>query len=345
MRSPYERLHHNLIDKEDLRLFAGTSTKEWLGAVALEWIIIGATVWTCNALAYWWLWVVGFFIIGTRQHALAVLAHDGAHHLVARSLFWNDLLSNFLAAYPMVFTTEGFRSTHLKHHWYLETPDDPSKISVDLHPHEWTFPMPKKSFVGMILRDLTGLSQRASASLLKYLWDIPGGKRKHIILLIILHGFFITLCAFTGYGWTYVLLWILPLFTVSIACYRVRSIAEHSGFGPQEGRYARTLVDSLISTRTTIGGPVLQFIFAPYNITYHIEHHLYPYVPVFYLRKLHGRLRENPIYASNAHITRGYLQLFRELTAANGESNSTRARSESAISTSDMTASTSRLSE
>jgi fatty acid desaturase len=336
MRSRYERIHRNLIGKEELRRFAGTNTRDWLGAVALEWVIIGATIWSCIAFPFWWLWVVGFFVIGTRQHALAVLAHDGAHHLVARSLFWNDLLSNFLAAYPMTFTTEGFRSTHLKHHWYLETQDDPSKISVDHHPQEWMFPMSKKSFVGMLVRDLTGLSQKASASLLKYLWDIPGGKKKHIIRLVILHGSFIALCALTGHVWTYVLLWILPLFTVAVACYRLRSIAEHSGMSPQEGRYARTSVDSLISTRTTIGGPVLQFIFAPYNISYHIEHHLYPYVPVFFLRKLHGRLRENPVYASNAHITRGYVQLFRELTGTNGQGSSTPARSESALPASDI---------
>ena len=175
----------------------------------------------------------------------------------------------------------------------------------------------------MFARDLTGLSQKSSASLLGYLWEIPGGRRIHIVRLFALHGFFIALCAFTGHIWTYVFLWILPLFTVAMACYRVRSIAEHSGIGLQEERYARTDVDSLVTTRTTVGSPILGFIFAPYNISYHIEHHLYPYVPVFRLPQVHKQLQNNPIYNSKAHITRGYLQLFRELIRTNEQDSST----------------------
>jgi fatty acid desaturase len=313
MPPPYERIHWNLIDKQELRPLLRPSPWHWLGAVTLEWAIIATTILACNLLHFWWLWVVAVFIIGTRQHALGVLAHDGSHHLVARSLFWNDLLSNFLSAYPLTFTVQGFRSMHLKHHWYLETPADPSKITIDHHPKEWTFPMPKRSFIGMFVRDLTGLSQKSSASLLGYLWEIPGGRTIHIIRLLTLHGFFIALSIFTGHIWTYFILWILPLFTVAMACYRVRSIAEHSGIGLQAERYLQTKVDSLSMTRTTLGSPILGFIFAPYHISYHIEHHLYPYVPVFRLPEVHKRLKDNPIYQSKAHITRGYLQLFREL--------------------------------
>jgi fatty acid desaturase len=327
MPVPYERTNWNLIGREELKRFVGWSPGPWLIAAAFEWTIIAATIWACNAFNSWWLWLIGFFIIGTRQHALGVLAHDASHHLVAHSLFWNDLLGNFLSAYPLSFTVEGFRTTHLRHHWYLETPADPSKISIEHHPGEWTFPMSKWNFIGMVLRDLTGLSQKSSASLLGYLWEIPGGRRKHIIRLSALHGFFIILCAATGHIWTYVLLWVLPLFTVAVACYRIRSIAEHSGIGPQEERYKRDNVDSLITTRTTVGNPILGFIFAPYNISYHTEHHLYPYVPVFRLNQLHRRLRDNPVYKSKAHITRGYLQLFRELIVSNGESKPTPASS------------------
>ena len=318
MEGPYESVNRDLIGRQRLREFAGPHLRPWLGAVILEWSLIGLTMWACNRWPYWWCWVAGFFVIGIRQHALGVLAHDGSHHLVTRSIFWNDLLSNFFTAYPMTFTVEGFRTTHLKHHWYLETPDDPSKITIDHHPKEWTFPMSKWKFGAMLLRDVCGLSQKSSVSLLKYLWDIPGGRRKHLIRLAILHCFFIGLCAFTGYIWTYVLLWMAPLFTVAVACYRLRSIAEHSGIGLQEGRYARTSIDSLLATRTTRGGPVSQFIFSPYNISYHIEHHLYPSVPVFRLRSLHEQIRHEPMYASSAHLTRGYRGLLKELTGKGG---------------------------
>jgi len=319
MGSPYRQIKRELIDRQDVKRLSGPDGRHWFAAIALEWIIIAAAIFACIELKQWWLWVIAFFVIGTRQHALGVLAHEGAHHLVARSLFWNDLISNYLAAYPLTFTVEGFRSTHLKHHWYLETPDDPSKVTIDHHPNEWTFPMSGSKVIGMVIKDLTALSQKSSASLIKYLWDIPGGRTKHIVRLLTLHGLFIGVGIVLGHPFVYVLLWLLPLFTVAVACYRIRSIAEHSAIGPQEGRYARTSVDSLIATRTTLSNPVLQFIFAPYNISYHVEHHLYSGVSVFRLPEVHKLLERNPTYASTAHVTRGYLQFFKELTGRSPE--------------------------
>lgn len=315
MRSPYRQVRRELINRQDVKRLSGPDGWRWFAAITLEWTIIGITIWSCIYLQRWWLWIVAFFLIGTRQHALGVLAHEGAHRLVARSVFWNDLLSNYLAAYPLTFAVEGFRSTHLQHHWYLETPDDPSKITIDDHPTEWTFPMSKWKLAAMVIRDLTALSQKSSASLIKYLWEIPGGKTKHIVRLVTLHGLFIGIGIVLGHPFVYFGLWLLPLFTVAVACYRIRSIAEHSAIGPQEGRYMRTSVDSLIATRTTLSNPVLQFFFAPYNISYHVEHHLYSSVSVFRLPELHRLLARNPTYAGTAHVTQGYRAFFKELTS------------------------------
>src|SRR5262249_19646344 len=245
-----------------------------------------------------------------------VLAHEGSHNLVCRSRRWNDHLSNYLTAYPLTLSVEGYRATHLHHHWYLETPEDPSRVTLEHHPKDWTFPMSRWYFVGMLVRDLTGVSQKSSAELLKYLWHVPGGKRPHLIRIFGIHGAALALAAATGYVWTYLLLWLVPLFTVAVTCYRIRSIAEHSALGRHEDRYARTVIDFLRNTRTTRLGVIAEFLLAPYHVAYHIEHHLYPFVPGFRLRALHELLRERPDYATNAHVTRGHLQLFRELTGA-----------------------------
>jgi fatty acid desaturase len=314
MRPQYKTVKRNLIDRRMLHQFSGGNLWHWLAVVAFEWSIIGTTIWICNALHYWWVWGAGIFLIGTRQHALAVLMHEGAHFLVSRLSFWNDLLSNYLTAYPLMLTIEGYRSEHLRHHWYLETPSDPAKFSIEHQPEDWAFPMSKWYFLHMMLRDLTGISQKSSAALLRYLWDIPGGRRPHIIRVVLYHvGFFATF-AFMGHPWIYVLLWVVPLFSVTVTCYHIRSIAEHSGLGRQGSRFNRDVIDPLTATRTTTMRLIPQFLLVPYNISYHIEHHLYPSVPVFRLHALHKLLRSNSEYASNAHITRGYLNLFRELT-------------------------------
>lgn len=314
MRKQYDRVNWNLIDDVELHQFSSHNVWRWLAAIAFEWLVIAAIFAVCLTYREWWVWVIGALLIGTRQHGLAVLAHDGAHHLVVRSHFWNDVLTNYLATYPLTFTVQGYRTTHLKHHWYLETPEDPSKVSVDRHPEEWTFPMPVWNFVRMFLRDILLLSQRAAISLMKYLWEIPGGRTPHVIRIAVMHAIAIAIFAWTGNLLAYLLLWIVPLYTVTVACYRLRSVAEHSGIGPQSERYSRDVIDNLRTTRTTTGSGVSQYLLIPYNVSYHIEHHMFPSIPTFRLRDLHHKLRDNPVYAQNAHITRGHRELFRELT-------------------------------
>ena len=50
-------------------------------------------------------------------------------------------------------------------------------------------------------------------------------------------------------------------------------------------------------------------------MAYHIEHHLYPSVPVFRLKRLHEQLLTIPDFAAKARVAHGYPALFRELTA------------------------------
>lgn len=316
MEPTYPKVQRNLIDEPTARRFAEPSLPTWLLAVGFEWSMIAATLWLCAVRSEWWVWLAAIFFIGTRQHALGVLAHEGSHFLVCKSRYWNDLLGNCLTAYPLGLSIQGYRTTHLQHHWYLETPDDPSRVSVEKHTKDWTFPMSRAYFVRMLLKDVTGLSQKSEASLLRYLWDIPGGRASHLIRMFSVQALFIAFAAANGMLHAYFLLWLLPLFTVTVTIYHVRAIAEHSGLGEQEHRYRRNYVDPLTVTRTTTMGAVARFLFAPYNISYHIEHHLYPSVPVFKLRALHETLREKPAYAASAHVTPGHRALIQELTAS-----------------------------
>jgi fatty acid desaturase len=81
-------------------------------------------------------------------------------------------------------------------------------------------------------------------------------------------------------------------------------------------------MNTMDTTRTTVGGWVGGFLFAPYNMSYHIEHHLFPTVPVFRLRALHHHLMQIPQYAAKARVSYGFPALFGELTGklARGQS-------------------------
>jgi fatty acid desaturase len=79
-------------------------------------------------------------------------------------------------------------------------------------------------------------------------------------------------------------------------------------------RYRREVIDALICTRTTLLSPPIAAIFAPYNVSFHIEHHMCPAVPAFNLRRLHELVASHADYQKHAHLTRGYVQLAAELT-------------------------------
>lgn len=303
-----------ILDAATLRRFSRPNPAVWLAAVFNEWMIIGVTMFVCNRWPYWWLWAAGILLIGTRQHALGIMAHEGVHHTLARRKFWNDLLANLFAAYPLTYPVEGYRTNHLKHHRWLDTPEDPERASVDHYPEDWIYPMPKRKFFKLVLRDMIGVYQLQTTKLYEYIWAIPEGKLRHIIKVVLFHVFFIALALMTGYLWTYVLLWLVPLFTVAILCFRLRTAAEHSALYRPEHRFTRQAVDTIATTRTTRGCPITQFFLAPYNMSYHIEHHLYPSVPVFRLRELHAHLMRNPEFAARARVTDSYRGLVDELT-------------------------------
>jgi fatty acid desaturase len=309
------RLERRFLDQPSLRDFTRRRPLRWLAAAGLEWAIILALVWACVSTGFWPLWVASIFIIGTRQHALGILAHEAVHSLVSTNRAVNDLLGNLFAAYPLTYPVEGYRVAHLKHHRTLDTPADPERLTIDLYPDEWTFPMSRRRAVWLLVRDVFGIHQVAVKDLMRYIWQLPDGRWfPHLARVTAWHVLVITLAVATGHLLVYVLLWIVPLLTVAVMCFRIRTVAEHSGIYEGEVRFERESMDTVATTRTITGNRVMQFLFGPYNMCFHVEHHLYPNVPVFELRRLHAKLQENAEFAAESHLTPSYAALFGELT-------------------------------
>jgi len=75
--------------------------------------------------------------------------------------------------------------------------------------------------------------------------------------------------------------------------------------------------DKSSKARTLVLGNLTSMLLAPHNLAFHNEHHLYPYVPFYYLKDLHNNLiRENSSYLNNLNTTTSYFEslsfLFRE---------------------------------
>lgn len=233
-------------------------------------------------------------IIGTRQHALFVIAHDAAHYLLYENRRLNDLVGRACA------TVQGlsmctYRVIHRMHHNNLYGELDPDTA---LH---GGYPRGRAYLVRKLLKDLTGLT--AWKTYAYFLGGAPGlntqtnvalrplddtsGKLKDEARLdrntvIVFHVAVLILFAASGYLVQYLVLWILPLATIVQAILRLRAIAEHGA--------TTDFSSPLTAARTNLAPAWLEWLIFPHHVNYHIEHHLYASVPHYNLPELHREM-------------------------------------------------------
>lgn len=267
----------------------------WTGLawVAHAWGLIFAAmalfaVWP-NPLTF----ILGVLVVGGRQLGLAVLMHDGAHGVLCRSPKLNAFVSQWFCAYPVFAETWRYRSYHLKHHRHVQQKDDPDLGLSAPFPITWA------SFRRKMIRDLTGqtaFKQRRSQLRAALgpsdwpLWKRANRFRKELGPALFCNGVLLAGLTLAGHWYLYFVLWLLPLVTWQQAITRIRNIAEHAMVPDND--------DPLRNARTTLAGPIVRTIIAPYNVHYHVEHHMLMYVPCYNLPKMHGYLGDNGTLAS-----------------------------------------------
>ena len=82
----------------------------------------------------------------------------------------------------------------------------------------------------------------------------------------------------------FVLYWLVPYCTFTQAFFRLRGAIEHGNVPDPQNPYQQT--------RTYFIHPIASFFFAPKQVNYHLEHHLYPSVPFHNLPRLHAKLQQ-----------------------------------------------------
>ena len=100
----------------------------------------------------------------------------------------------------------------------------------------------------------------------------------------------------------YLLFWVLPLVTWRMWVTRLRNIAEHA--------VVRDNNDPLLNARTTIANPLERLFIAPYYVNYHLEHHLYMWIPCYNLPKAHKLFRQKGL-EPRMEVRRGYADVLR----------------------------------
>ena len=211
----------------------------------------------------------------------------------------NDWVCEWILNRP--FTDEKidtYRKYHVQHHLHTQQENDPDLALSK------PFPITKTSFRRKVIRDLTGQTgwdQYGRIVRAAFRGDTLGARLANawrrigpniVINLVFLAGF-----AAAGVWYMYFLLWWVPALTWNRFVVRLRNIGEHAVVPDND--------DRLRNTRTTIASWWERALIAPYNVQYHLEHHLVVNCPHYKLKDAHQMLIDKG-YEAQMEIQRGY---------------------------------------
>lgn len=289
------------LSRDDLRHFSRLEVARGLIGVARQWLIILAAGAVAISSDSWPVYLIAITVIATRQHALAVLMHDGAHYLQHRNRTVNNIVSNLFLSFPLLVSTDRYRRHHLLHHRYLNSDRDPDR-------DDGIAPGRRRTLFLLLAADIVGLTAIRTLTTMSYFSVLdalfkPNGSKDGLPplerRLAVAFYAIVVVCMFAfGFYWHVLILWIVPMMSVLPPILRLRALAEHG---------ACTSTNQLNSARTVDAGIIERMLFAPCNVNYHLEHHLYPSVPFYHLPALSRRLREQPAFTSMAVFNTGYL--------------------------------------
>jgi fatty acid desaturase len=285
------------LPKEVVQQLARRSAWRASAAVLHDFAVIAAAV--AFGLFFWphpAALLISIVIIGTRQHALFVIAHDAAHYLLYERRWLNDAVGRVCA------TVQGlsmctYRVIHRLHHNNLYGELDPDTA---LH---GGYPRGKAYLIRKLLKDLSGLTawktyayflggapalNTATNVAMRPLDDtsqkLKREARRDRNTVIAFHIATLVVLGWSGYLLQYLVLWILPLATVVQAILRLRAIAEHGA--------TIDFSSPLTAARTNTGPAWLEWLLFPHYVNYHIEHHLYASVPHYNLKRLNREMAQ-----------------------------------------------------
>ena len=209
----------------------------------------------------WWAWPIAFILMGRAHAQFAAMMHEAAHRLLFTNKKWNDAVGRWALGYIGLVSTDAYRRVHMAHHRREFGPEEP-----DL-PLYQGYPVSKESMRRKLIRDATGQTgfRLLKSQFAPGRWKNPR-QRKVLTSMLAVHSVLLAASILAGQPLVYPLLWILPFLTLWRVINRFRSIAEHGGLAASS--------DRRITTHCVRMDPITRFFMAPYQLGYHLAHHV-----------------------------------------------------------------------
>lgn len=264
--------------------YSKINTRKQLLALLFDWAVIAGAIGSALITRNPWIYLASLVVIASKQHALLVMMHEGAHFRITKNAAINDLISDFFAAYPLLFATRVYRHHHSAHHKYVNTDKDPD-WDRKIHSPEWVFPKTLSQIAMIMFKQC--LTAPMDWLIISYKVTKTDGWKKpaYWVVLSLMITYFKIWPEFAAF-------WLVPMFTIFPVIQRVRSISEHFGL-------AR--IHELNNSRNVTGPSWEHFVFSPHNANYHLLHHMFPSIPQHNLKTFDQELMSFPVYRTFSH--------------------------------------------
>lgn len=244
-------------------------------------------------------WILAFLLMGRMHAQFLSLMHEAAHRLLFTHKATNDFVGNWLLGYPVMTSTQAYRRVHMAHHKREFGPNEPD---IALYAN---YPVTSASLRRKLIRDATGQTGwKLLRGQIKGLRSPDSRVRHTLIKMLVLQVVIAAAFSFLGYWWMYPVMWVLPYLTLWRVINRLRSIAEHGGMREDD--------DRRYTTHSVHQHWFARFYLVPYNIGFHMAHHVDAGIPFRHLPEYHRVLHEAN-YLDTTLEYRSYRAMWRAL--------------------------------
>jgi fatty acid desaturase len=236
--------------------------------------------------------VAGIILIGIFIQAIAIVMHEALHGNLFQSARLNRW-AVFAFGLPAFFSGTAYKTAHQNHHRQTRTQQDQDEVSnLFRTPAQYLATFYALFFAATFIYLFIVLPRTAL--------QIGTFKERRAIALeyaaiVVIYSGVVIWGVTAGHADWLLWYWILPML-VAMFLSNIRGVSEH----------LCTSTDHVLAKSRTIRSNVL-VSFLMLNLNYHLEHHLFPGVPWYNLRKIHQELQ--PLYATGRpFVERSYIR-------------------------------------
>jgi len=237
-----------------------------------------------------------------------------SHELFHNSVFTNSKLNRILCKFFMILMWDNygyFSSTHWLHHKITLDENDPKSLFKDkigftkiLQLFSFDFNLFKLKLKYAIQNSFNFIPKTKSYHLFTLESNKTISNRKKVVASA---RFIMLFHSITAFIFIYFNIWWL-IFLINLAPFMIGFFNKFLGYAQHYGLESESHNDYLNNSRTIILSRFWSFFYS--NMNYHIEHHMYPHIPYYNLKKVHDELKEEPNYKN---LSNGWIELIKEL--------------------------------